>query len=220
MHKEARQNQPALEPPRMRNCLIIVLAVALLAVSCSHGVSRVETRALSSPNPTSFLFPFPVQQVYTNALDALSIEHQAEDPVFGRSLDEHLEGLFSECATNAVFGEGVFRDPANSQDIYLHSFDTPIVISSVYHGRYGNMPFIATFHVHLAGNDTNTTVTVTAGDTEVANGTKFGFGPCGPGQGYNCEPVKPTTVEEYTILRYLGNYLGVTNMPGVIVPRS
>lgn len=200
--------------------LTLIFSIALLAASCSHGVSRVETRALASPNPTSYSFSLPMQQVYTNALDAFSIEHQAADPVFGRLHDLHLEGLFSECATNAVFGEAVFRDPANANDIYLHSFHTPIVISSVYHGRYGNLPFIATFHVHLTGNDTNTAVTVTAGDTEVVNGTKFGFGPCGPGQGYNYEPVKPTTVEEYTILRYLGNYLGVTNMPAVIVPKS
>ena len=34
----------------------------------------------------------------------------------------------------------------------------------------------------------------------------------------NCEPVKPTTVEEYSILRYLGNYLGITKMPDVILP--
>jgi hypothetical protein len=200
--------------------LTLIFSIALLAVSCSHGVSQVETRALASPNPTSYLFSLSLQQVYTNALDAFSIEHQAADPVFGRSHDLHLEGLFSECATNAVFGEAMFRDPANTNDIYLHSFDTPIVISSVYHGRYGNMPFIATFHLHLTGNDTDTTVTATAGDTKVVNGTKFGFGPCGPGQGNNYEPVKPTTVEEYTILRYLGNYLGVTNMPVVIVPKS
>jgi hypothetical protein len=205
----------------MRNSVIISLAVALLAISCSHGVSRVETRVLSSPNPTSYSFPFPLEQVYTNALDAFSIEHQARDPVFGRSkVADHLEGLFSECATNAVFGEAVFRDPANAQDIYLHSMHSPFVMSQVYHGRYGNLPFIATFRVHLSGMGANTTVSVAAADTEVVNGTKFGIGPCGPGQGNNYEPVKPTTVEEYTILRYLGSYLGVTNMPEVIVPKS
>ena len=65
----------------------------------------------------------------------------------------------------------------------------------------------------------NTVVTVTASDTEVVTGTKFGFGPCGPGQGYVYESVKPTTVEEYSILRYIGSYIGVTNMPEVIKPK-
>jgi len=30
---------------------------------------------------------------------------------------------------------------------------------------------------------------------------------------------KPTTIEEYTILRYFGGYLNVTNMPEVIKPK-
>jgi hypothetical protein len=94
----------------------------------------------------------------------------------------------------------------------------PFVASSVYRGRDGGLPFIATFHLHLTMAGSNTTVTVTASDTQVVNGTKFGFGPCGPGQGWNFESVRPTTVEEYSILRYLGGYLGVTNMPAIVLP--
>lgn len=114
----------------------------------------------------------------------------------------------------------MFHDAANAHDIYLHTFHTPFVISSVYRGRDGGLPFIATFHLHLTTSGSNTLVAVTASDTEVVNGTKFGFGPCGPGQGWNYARVKPTTVEEYSILRYLGRSLGVTNMPGVILPKE
>ncbi len=70
----------------------------------------------------------------------------------------------------------------------------------------------------MTGRSTNTLVAVTASDTEVVNGRKFGFGPCGPGYAGNCKPVKPTTVEEYSLLRYLGHYLGVTNMPDTVLP--
>jgi hypothetical protein len=197
-----------------------ILAVALIVVSCSRGVSRIQTRSLPTPNPTTYSFPLPLEEVHTRGLEAFSIEHQVRQPVFGRApLSAHLEStLAAECATNAVFGEAMFRDPANAHDIYLHSFHTPFVISSVYRGRKGGLPFIATFHLHLTASGSNTTVAVTASDTEVVNGTKFGFGPCGPGQGWNCERVKPTTVEEYSILRYLGAYLGVTNMPAVMQP--
>ena len=153
-------------------------------------------------------------------MQAFSIEHQVEQPVFGRSAPaSHLENFFSaECATNVVFGVTVFHDPANTNDIYLHTFHMPFVISSVYRGRNGGLPFIATFHLHLTKTGSNTNVRVTAFDTQVVNGTKFGFGPCGPGQGWNCESVRPTTVEEYSILRYLGRYLGITNMPAVVLP--
>ena len=142
-------------------------------------------------------------------------------PIFGRSaITMHFEDILSaECATNAVFAKAVFRDPANTNDIYLHTFDMPFVTSSVYCGRNGGLPFIAAFHLHLTSSGSNTLVKVTALDTQVVNGEKFGVGPCGPGYGWIFEMVQPTTVEEYSILRYLGHYLGVTNMPEVILPK-
>jgi hypothetical protein len=87
-------------------------------------------------------------------------------------------------------------------------------------GRDGGLPFSAAFHLHLAraNSGSDTLVTVIASDTEVLNGTKFGIGSCGPGQKWNWVKVKPTTVEEYSILTYLGRSLGMTNMPAVIMP--
>ncbi len=198
--------------------LTAFIAVVIFAVSCSKGVSPVKTRSLSRPNPTVYSFPLPLEQVRTRAWQAFSIEHQAADPIFGRSPNLHFQStLFAECSTNAVFSEAVFRDPGNTNDIYLHTFHTPFAASSVYCGRAGGLPFIAAFHLHLAAAGSNTFVTVTALDAEVVNGEKFGFGSCGPGYGWIYEKVKPTTVEEYSILRYLGHYLGITGMPEVTV---
>src|SRR5882724_5057829 len=176
----------------MTKNLIAALSIALAAGSCSRGVSRIQTRSLPASNPTTYSFALPVEEVRTRALQAFSIECQVEQPVFGRSAPlSHLESFFSaECATNAIFGTAVFHDPANTNDIFLHTFHMPFVISSVYRGRDAGLPFIATFHLHLAMAGPNTTVTVTASDTQVVNGTKFGFGPCGPGQGWNFESVR------------------------------
>jgi hypothetical protein len=199
----------------------VIWALALVAVSCSRGVSRVQTHSLATPNPTAYSFPLPLTEVHAKALEAFSIEHQVKEPVFVRptGADSPESSFFSvECATNAVMGKDIFNDPANAHDIYLHTFHSPFVLSSVYRGRYGGLPFIATFHLHLTDSGTGTLVSVTASNAEIINGTKFGFGSCGPGQGWNCEGVAPTTVEEYSILRYLGRSLGVTNMPAVIVP--
>jgi len=205
----------------MTKTFIILFIVGFVAVSCGGGVSKVQTVSLPSPNPTAYSFPLPLEEVHSKALEAFSIEHEGKEPIFGRSpLAAHLEDrLYAECATNAVFGQAMFRDPANTNDIYLHSLDMPFVISSVYLGRDGGLPFIAVFHLHLTASGTNTTVTVIASDTKVINGTKFGVGPCGPGQGNVYVSVKPTTIEEYTILRYLGSYLGITNMPAIILPK-
>jgi len=198
-------------------CLV---CIAFFAVSCSHGVSRVQTRTLATPNPTTYSFPLPLEEVHAKALNAFSNRHQLEQPVFANAKGRSgFEEIFSaECATNAVFAADIFQDPANANDIYLHTFHSPFVLSSVYHGRDGGLPFVANFHLHLATNNSNTVVSVTASDTEIVNGTKFGIGSCGPGQMWNWERVAPTTVEEYAILRYLGGYLGVTNMPAVMTP--
>jgi hypothetical protein len=198
----------------------VILVVALCVVSCSHGVSRIQTRALPSPNPTTYTFPLPLVETHTKALQAFSREHQYKEPIFGRpASQERLESVLSvECSTNALSAKAIFDDPANLHDIYLHSSHTPFTLSSVYRGRDGGLPFIATFHLHLAGRGSDTAVTVTASNAEVINGTKFGIGSCGPGQAWNCVKVKPTTIEEYSILRYLGRNLGITNMPGVILP--
>ncbi len=201
--------------------LAAIFVLAGIAVSCSKGISHIQIRQLPAPNPTSYSFPLPLEQVYSKARQAFSMEHQVDDPIFGRSaVAANLEDtLAAECATNAVFGKAVFTDPTNVDDIYLHTFGMPFVISSVYCGQNGGLPFIAAFHLHLEATGSNTVVTITTSDTEVINGTKFGFGPCGPGRGYNFEHVRPTTVEEYTILRYLGRSLGITNMPEIIMPK-
>jgi hypothetical protein len=203
----------------MKNVFILLL-IALAAASCSRGVSRIETLSLPNPNLTNYSFALPLGELRAKAWQAFSIENQATNPIFGRApSSSHLEQtLFPECATNSVFGEAVFRDPANTNDLYLDSMHSPFVRSSVYLGQNGGLPFIAAFHLHLTGSGSNTVVSVTALGAQVINGTKFGFGSCGPGQANNYETVKPTTVEEYSILRYLGSYLGITNMPPLILP--
>lgn len=204
----------------MPKSLVAILLSAITTAACSRGVSRIQTHPLPAANPTTFTFPLPLQDVYPRALEAFSPDHQVKQPVFGRSEpSSNLERFFSvECSTNAIVGAAVFSDPANTNDLYLHTFHTPFVRSSVYHGQHGGLPFIAAFHLHLSPAGSNTTVTITASDTQVINGTRFGFGSCGPGQAWSFQNVGPTTVEEYGILRYLGSYLGITNMPPIILP--
>jgi hypothetical protein len=198
----------------------VVVAVALAAVSCSHNVSRIRTHSLPRPNPTTYSFPLPVEEVHAGALEAFSRQHQYKEPVFKKpARTDYWESVLStECSTNATYGRAVFADPANAHDIFLRSSYAPFAVSAVYRGRNGGLPFMADFHLHLTSSGSNTVVTVTASDAELVNGTKFGIGSCGPGQHWNHVSVKPTTVEEYHIIRYLGTYLGITNMPPVILP--
>ena len=197
-----------------------IFAAALLAVSCSRGVSRIRTHRLPQPNPTSYTFPLPLDDVRTRALQAFSMEQQGSGIFVHPDLLYFGDILSVECSTDAVFSEAIFLDPANKNDIYLHSFGFALVLSPVYQGRHGGLPYTAAFHLHLVALGSNTTVTVRALDAQVFNGEKFGWGPCGPGYMTNKQKVSPTTIEEYIVLRHLGSYLGVTNMPPVILPKQ
>jgi hypothetical protein len=200
--------------------LATLISVAVLVTSCSRGTVRVQTRSLPIANPTNYSFPLPVEDLRARALEAFSTAHQAKDPIFGRSAGTmHFQRtLYPQCSTNDAFAQAIFRDPANTNDIYLHALHDPFVESPVYRGRNGGLPFLASFHLHLSAAGSNTIVSVAALETEIINGEKFGIGSCGPGYAWNYQKVKPTTVEEYSLLRYLGSYIGVTNMPDVIVP--
>ena len=196
-----------------------VFLVALLAVSCTRGVSRIHTRPLPQPNPTSYTFPLPLDDVRTKALEAFSLEGQVHGIFVTPVGPSFTSKLSVECSTDAVFSKAIFLDPANTNDIYLHSFGFPFVLSAVYQGRDGDLPYTAAFHLHLAASSSNTLVTVRVLDAQVFNGEKLGWGQCnGPGYLTFHQKVKPTTVEEYIVLRHLGRYLGVTNMPAVILP--
>ena len=160
----------------------------------------------------------PVDDVHTKALEAFSLDGQGRGIFVTPAGSSFTSTLSVECSTDAVFSTAIFRDPANTNDVYLHSFGFPFVLSAVYQGRDGGLPFSAAFHLHLTASGSNTLVTVKALDTEVFNGQRYGWGPCGPGYFTIHQKVEPTTVEEYIVLRHLGQYLGVTNMPTVILP--
>ena len=198
---------------------MIVLAVALSAVGCSHGVSRIRMQTLASPNPTSYSFPMPVEKVHAEALRAFSRDCQYTDPIFNQAgkTDYWRETLLVE-NSKSRYPNPIFNDPANAHDILLSADGTPVVVSAVYRGRDGGLPFFARFHLHLAGNGPETVVSVKTSEARVVNGQRYGCGSCGPGWHWNYKTVQPTTVEEYTVLSYLGRHLGVTNMPAVIVP--
>ena len=200
---------------------IIVSVVGLAAAGCSHGVSRIRTHSLPNTNPTSYSFALPVEEVHAKALEGFTMKHQYKEPIFKKpaNTDYWRSVLWAESSTNVVMGKAVFDDPANAHDIYLHSSHTPVATSAVYHGRDGGLPFIADFHLHLTANGSNTVVSVSALNTEVVNGMKFGIGSCGPGRHWNYVKVTSTTVEEYSILSYLARYLGITNMPAVVLPQ-
>jgi hypothetical protein len=162
----------------------------------------------------------PVTEFLTGATQAFTFRHQIQEPIFA-PLDGHTATFSVEDSKHHLFApEALFRDPANTNDLYLHNYGSPIASSSVYRGAKEGLAFFASFHLHLADTGTNSTIaTVTALDTQIVNGWYFGLNiHTGFGRQARIVPASPTTVEEYAILLYLGNYLGATDMPELVVP--
>src|SRR5262245_26358791 len=103
------------------NHVVKLVAVVVLCMSCS----RMQTRVLNHPNPTSYAFPFSTQHVHDAAMEAFSSDYQWKHPVFGHQSSDFRSPIWVESVTNAVFSKTIFSDPLNAQDIYLHSAHDP-----------------------------------------------------------------------------------------------
>lgn len=205
-----------LRERRSRRSGFVLLPILVLA-GCVSGASRLEIRALTSTNPTYYEFDLPLESLRAQVIAALSLERQFENPIFpqqGSTTVLHV----TEAGEGPTWATAL-RLPGNEQDLYLEASHSPLWESPVYRGDRGGMPFLAEFHVHFVGVSSNRTgVSVTALQTEVINGSTFGLGSCGPGRFNRYVRVEPTSVEEYMILRFVGEILGVRSMPEVILP--
>lgn len=200
----------------------LLVSVPLL-VSCTKNVSRVETARLDKANPTAYVFDVPPAVVHDRILEVLRVYH-APDLVFGeRELagddTRYADSFAVEDARDPTFGKRLLTKRGNERDVYVHTFGDPLWASPVYRGSRGVLPFVVAFHVHLApqGND-RTLVSIRAIDPQLRNGRAWQIGSCGPVYAHRYQRVKPTTVEEYALLRYIGQNLGATEMPEVVLP--
>jgi hypothetical protein len=205
---------------------LLVLALAASSSSCVVGASRVRTLPMPSRNPTSWTFDLPVEQVRSGTIEAFSFQRQLREAPFPAGdlgayrerVDGELEDLWVLKPGDSFFPESISSASGNEHDLYLHA-DGPLWLSPVYRGKDGGLPFEADFHLHLVPvGEGNTSVSVMAIDCRLSNGERFGLGPCGPGMFTRFEKVESTSVEEYRILRYLGRFLGATDMPEVVLP--
>lgn len=202
----------------MKTAWLLLVATTVGLTSCSNP--PVRPLSLPQRNPTSYTFRMPVTEFLTGATQALTFRHQIQEPMFA-PVDGRTAIFSVEDSKKHLFApEALFRDPANTNDLYLHNHGSPIAPSSVYRDAKEGLAFFASFHLHLTDAGTNITIaTVTALDTRIANGWYFGLNiHTGFGRQARIVAASPTTVEEYAILLYLGRYLGVTDMPELIVP--
>jgi len=205
---------------------LLAVSFVVLAAGCTRHVGQMETRPLARKNPGSYDFALPLEELRSKVLEALTIGHQVEQPIFAGFAADPVVPNFHQFlsvveAREPLFGEDILRLPENSRDLYLHSFGMPLYESPVYRVAGKGLPFFAEFHLHFSVVDeTRTRITVTARRTAVVNGESAGVGHNGPGWFDRSVHVPPTSVEEYMILRYVGTYAGDRSMPPVIQPAA
>ena len=190
--------------------------VLLALAACVHNAVRMETHTLPERNPTAYPFEIPLEELRARVIEGLAHDRQFKNPIFGRTESGGRALLRVQEARSASWVE-VLQRPGNDRDLYLTSSHEALWASPIYRGPEGGLPFLAAFHVHFAPiGPARTSVSVTALDTEVLNGQTTGMP--GHGRANRYVRVEPTSIEEYVILRYMGNILGVGSMPKVILP--
>lgn len=211
---------PSLSPGWLDRATLMRLGIGLCVLlacgGCVYNAVRMETRKLPERNPTVYQFELPLEELRTRLMSGLTRSNQYANPVFGRPEWRWSEAIFHVEAGKVETWPTILLLPQNARDLYLHASD-PLWESPIYRGPREGLPFLAAFHVHFAANGpTLTSVSVTALETTVINGEMTGMP--GHGRARRTVAVEPTSIEEYVILRYFGNILGVGSMPKLILP--
>lgn len=119
----------------------------------------------------------------------------------------HQVYFTTETKTKPLLSEEYFQS-GNKNDVYLHAFGA-VWDSPVYYANNESLKFGCEFAFRLDSIDSKRTrVTIEVQHPQIINGT-VGIGPHGPVA--RRVAVKPTTVEEWTLLRYLALEVGDTS---------
>lgn len=186
-------------------------------------------KQLPQKNPTSYTFYGSPEELREKILTGLNNYDYSDAfplkiPREPTGLDGVQNSYFYKCladnegclGVNDREVEEIFADPRNQNDIVLAD-DGRGMISHTYFALGKPLQFLADFHIHFdsVGNG-KTTVTITVVKPQVYKGYE-GRGMHG-GLLLKREPVEPTTVEEYQLLRHFGLILDEKDMPEVIFP--
>ncbi|MCP4542364.1 MAG: hypothetical protein GY832_35020 [Chloroflexi bacterium] len=202
--------------------ILIIIAVYTFYPYRMNYVS-IQVKELPQPNPTTYVFAVPVSEVHERVYYGIRSGWRSRDKFFGslgfvtipwRGTTDTV-GFFVETKDEASFGKRVFNDPANDNDLFLRRSGSSIA-SRTYFALDEPLPYETEFQIHLEPIGTDSTqVTVVSLNPAVLKGV----GGLGPHGYYPAEiAVEPSTIEEYTILLYIGHVLGDTSMPELKLP--
>jgi hypothetical protein len=209
----------------MKKLVVAALVVALavcggVAFAFRNNLAPLEVQQLAHPNPTSYEFRVSPDVAVQAIVGAFS-DARPVSSSFYRALPLQssaplpMNVVYSaETRDDAIFGKETFARTGDKTDVYLHSFGEP-VLSSVYCVLGRRLSYRAEFSISVRAVEQGSLVSVETLNPRVLKGIG-GFGPHGA---YAAElSVGSTTIEEYSLLLYIGHVLGAPSMPPVLTP--
>ncbi|MGA3266720.1 MAG: hypothetical protein ABSE16_07855 [Verrucomicrobiota bacterium] len=218
----------------------LCVGAVLALVGCEqHGASNVEQltvqeKVLPHPNLTNYEFDASVSDV-TNAIKKafgtdwyLAEAKKHRERVWegrGDATTKHALTLALQSPPPSLFFKGdadalsknLLTKAGNENDAYLFGSTSPVSESQVYFKDGQPLIYYADFHIHLTAlGAKKCSVDIFTYDSSVVAGVDESWSPHGPS--FIFVEVPPTTIEQYQILLGIGQQLGVTNMPPLVVP--
>ncbi len=198
------------EIPALKTFPAAALLLGLAALAAC-GDPQVDSLSLPAPNPAAYEFEAGVGEI-----------HQAVRDLYKLQFQERVEHPFSPLFRSDEYltpeMRSLFTQPGNGNDVFFYYGHSPMGLSKLYRVNGRPVPFLADFHLHLTAlDDSKTRVEVFPADTQVIAGKTLL-----PGRHFIRAniyiPVEATTIEEYSLLLRLGDMLGQTGMPALILP--
>lgn len=197
--------------------LPLALLFVILILSCRDD-SQFDQKTLASANPTEYTFQLPIDSLkgnilmYFHAADYIGT-NETYKKVFAFETESNVKMpvLFTpETKQNAVFARKWFDEAGAENQIFLYN-DGTTWPSALHFSKGSALPFRTSFVLTLTPvSDAETKVSIKAERPVVIQGQEC----CGSHGPYGKEhPVPPTSIEEYTLLLFIGEQLGLKMPP-------
>jgi hypothetical protein len=208
--------------------LMLSIGVKAKAQDTVEAPKKVQQKILVHPNPTSYTFNLPLNVLRDTIFKMFDISSQWNDPILMRIFyfrfpeddPKIMQADFSASVySDPGFGDVYFKEPGTRDDIFL--FDMANYWKSpIYHSNGEPFEFTSSYAIQLKAIDKNTTrITIKSIGSEIVNGTLC-CNPHSPSGHYsNTQSISPTSVEEYTLILFIAEKLGIKGLPSLELPK-
>lgn len=206
--------------------LKLTIILTLILFGCTR-TDTIKRHPYPQQNISRHILNFKVKGLHDSIVKIFDFENQLND-VYLRDLfynystdDKKIKKnkydiIFSiETIKNAVFSKEYYKNPNAKNDIYVHCFGTPWY-SKLYYTDNKPLKYRTAFIIKLKKVDENKTqIEIIAENPTVINGISS-YGSHGA-IALNTK-VEPSSIEEYTLLLFIANHLGESNLPKIRFP--